>query len=111
MPPSEARQLKAGGIDVSSVHELKIFSEDDPNLLELSTEENRVICTRDADYVRMARADAQHAGIVFFREGSTQYRLHREKSAEYSQSKDFDRDEKPCRVSIASSLTAEESRG
>ncbi|MCY4540484.1 MAG: DUF5615 family PIN-like protein [Chloroflexi bacterium] len=49
MPPSVARQLKASGIDVSSVHELKIFNEDDPNLLELATEEYRVICTRDAD--------------------------------------------------------------
>ena len=69
MPPSVARQLKASGIDVSSVHELEIFSEDDPNLLELATEENRVICTRDADYVRMARAGVQHAGIVFFEKG------------------------------------------
>ena len=69
MPPSVARELKASGIDVSSVHELKIFSEGDPNLLELDTEENRVICTRDADYVRMARAGVQHASIVFFEKG------------------------------------------
>jgi len=69
MPPSVARQLKASGIDVSSVHELEIFGEGDPNLLELATEEKRVICTRDADYVRMARAGAQHAGIVFFEKG------------------------------------------
>jgi len=67
MPPSVAQQLKASGIDVSSVHALEIFSEGDPNLLELATAENRVICTRDADYVRMARAGAQHAGIVFSR--------------------------------------------
>ena len=69
MPPSVAEQLKASGIDVSSVQELKIFSEDDPPLLDLATELNRVICTRDADYVRMARAGAQHAGIVFFEKG------------------------------------------
>ena len=67
MPPSVAQQLKASGIDVSSVHALEIFSEGEPNLLELATEEKRVICTRDADYVRMARAGAQHAGIVFSR--------------------------------------------
>ena len=69
MPPSVAKQLKASGIDVLSVHALEIFSEGDPNLLELATAENRVICTRDADYVRMARAGAQHAGIVFFEKG------------------------------------------
>ncbi len=69
MPPSVAQQLKASGIDVSSVHELKIFSKDDPPLLELATDLNRVICTRDADYVRMARAGIQHAGIVFFEKG------------------------------------------
>lgn len=69
MPPSVAEQLKASGIDVSSVHVLEIFSEGDPNLLELATAENPVICTRDADYVRMARAGAQHAGIVFFEKG------------------------------------------
>ena len=69
MPPSVARELKASGIDVSSVHELEIFSEGDPNLLELATAESRVICTRDADYVRMARAGAQHSGIIFFEKG------------------------------------------
>lgn len=69
MPPGLARQLKESGIDVSSVHKLETFGEDDPNLLELATEENRVMCTRDADYVRMARAGAQHAGIVFFEKG------------------------------------------
>ena len=38
-------------------------------MLDLATAENRVICTRDADYVRMARAGIQHAGIVFFEKG------------------------------------------
>lgn len=69
MQPSVGEQLQASGIDVSSVHALKIFSEGDPNLLELATADNRVTCTRDADYVRMARAGAQHAGIVFFEKG------------------------------------------
>ncbi|MCY4070364.1 MAG: DUF5615 family PIN-like protein [Chloroflexi bacterium] len=69
MPPAVAEQLRIGGIDVSSLHALEIFSEGDPNLLELATAESRVICTRDADYVRMARAGAQHAGIVFFEKG------------------------------------------
>lgn len=54
---------------MSSVHQLEIFGEEDPNLLDLATVENRVICTRDADYVRMARAGVQHAGIVFFEKG------------------------------------------
>ncbi len=69
MPPSVAEELAKSGIDVSSVHKLKIFGEGDPNLLELATSENRVMCTRDADHVRMARAGLQHAGIVFFEKG------------------------------------------
>ena len=69
MPPSVARGLKASGIEVSSVHALKIFGEGDLNLLELATGENRVMCTRDADYVRLAQAGVEHSGIVLFEKG------------------------------------------
>ena len=69
MPPAVADQLRATDIDVSSVHELEIFSEDDPILLELANEVERVICTRDADFVRLAQAGMEHAGIVFFDRG------------------------------------------
>ena len=69
MPPSVAVQLKASGIDVSSVHELKRFSEDDPILLKYAVAQDRVVCTRDADFLRLARAGEQHADIVFFDRG------------------------------------------
>lgn len=69
MPPAVADQLRATDIDVSSVHELQIFSEDDPIVLELANEVERVICTRDADFVRLAQAGMEHAGIVFFDRG------------------------------------------
>lgn len=69
MPPAVADQLRATDIDVSSVHELQIFSEDDPIVLELANEVERVICTRDADFVRLAQAGMEHACIVFFDRG------------------------------------------
>ena len=69
MPPAVADQLRATDIDVSSVHELEIFTEDDPILLELANEVERVICTRDADFLRLAQAGMEHAGIVFFDRG------------------------------------------
>ena len=69
MPPSVAIQLRASGIDVSSVHELKRFSEDDPVLLKYAAAQDRVVCTRDADFLRLARAGEEHAGIIFFNRG------------------------------------------
>ncbi len=51
------------------VHELKRFSEDDPILLELANEVERVICTRDADFIRLAQAGLEHAGVVVFDRG------------------------------------------
>ena len=69
MPPAVAEQFRTNGIDVSSVQELERFSEDDPNLLQYATAVDRVVCTRDADFVRLARAGMEHAGIVFFERG------------------------------------------
>ena len=69
IPPAVAQQLRASGIDVSSVHELGKCGEDDPSLLEYATAKDRVICTRDADFVRLAQAGIEHAGIVFFDRG------------------------------------------
>ena len=64
MPPSVAEQCEQVAL-MSHPYKLEIYSEDDPVLLELAIELERVICTRDAE----AQAGMEHAGIVFFERG------------------------------------------
>ena len=54
---------------MSHPYTLKRFSEDDPILLKYAVAQDRVVCTRDADFLRLARAGEQHADIVFFDRG------------------------------------------
>ena len=69
MPPAVAQQLQANGVEVTSVHELEAFGAGDPDLLQLARDNDWVVCTRDADFLRLARANVEHAGIVFFDRG------------------------------------------
>ena len=111
MPPAVADQLRATDIDVSSVHELEIFSEDDPILLELANEVERVICTHDADFLRLAQAGMEHAGTVFFDRGQRNIGYHGKKFAKHSARHHDGRDEKPGGVSLRSALATEVIRG
>ena len=69
MPGAVAQQLRAKGVAVTSVRELEVFGADDPNLLQLARDREWVVRTRDADFLRLARANVKHAGIVFFDRG------------------------------------------
>lgn len=60
-----AEQLKRRGIDAVTVRDLGLLGDEDINHLERAIAMNRVLCTHDADYVDIASAGKEHAGIVF----------------------------------------------
>ena len=60
-----SEQLDAGGLDVVSAHSLDLLGDDDRNHLERATEMGRVLCTYDADFLRLASEGVEHAGIIF----------------------------------------------
>jgi predicted nuclease of predicted toxin-antitoxin system len=59
-----AEQLTKRGIDVVTARDLNQLGAEDINHLERATEAGRILCTHDADYVDLASAGVQHAGIV-----------------------------------------------
>lgn len=65
VPVQVARQLKSRGIDVVTVRDLGLLGEEDANHLQNATELERVLCTYDTDFLRLAASGLQHAGIVF----------------------------------------------
>ena len=65
VPVQVARQLKSKGIDVVTVRDLDLLGEDDINHLENSTQQGRVLCTYDSDFLNLSASGFQHAGIVF----------------------------------------------
>jgi hypothetical protein len=60
-----AEQLKRRGIEAVTVRELNLLGDEDVNHLHRAAEMGYVLCTYDADYVDMASAGKEHAGIVF----------------------------------------------
>jgi hypothetical protein len=60
-----SEQLAAGGLDVVSAHSLEVLGDDDRNHLERATALRRVLCTYDADFLRLASEGVEHAGIIF----------------------------------------------
>jgi len=60
-----SEQLAVAGVDVVSAHSLDRLGDSDPNHLERATEMGRVLCTYDADFLRIANETTAHAGIVF----------------------------------------------
>ena len=60
-----ATQLARRGIDAATVRDSGRLGGDDLALLQYATEEGRVLCTFDTDFVQLAKIDIEHAGIVF----------------------------------------------
>ena len=85
-----AEQLVRRGIDVVTARDLNQLGAEDINHLEQATEAERVLCTNDADFVDLATAGKQHAGIVFGQQDKRSIgvwvtflaRIHSEYSAE-----------------------------
>jgi predicted nuclease of predicted toxin-antitoxin system len=60
-----AEQLGRRGIDVVTARDLHQLGDDDANHLERATKMGRVLSTHDSDYIDLATAGTQHAGIIF----------------------------------------------
>lgn len=65
VPVAIAEQLKRRGIEAITARDLGRLGNSDLNHLQRAAEMGYVLCTHDADYVEMAAAGAEHAGIVF----------------------------------------------
>jgi predicted nuclease of predicted toxin-antitoxin system len=65
VPVVIADQLRRKGIDVVTVRDIGRLGDSDENHLKRSTEMDRVLCTHDQDFLRLAVAGEQHTGIVF----------------------------------------------
>ena len=57
--------LKLIGIDAVSINEAGKRQSDDEELLGFAKEHDRVIITRDSDFLRLHRKGVEHEGIVF----------------------------------------------
>lgn len=65
VPIQIANQLKSRDTDAITVRDLNLLGEDDVNHLQIATQQGRVLCTYDSDFLDMAASGIQHAGIVF----------------------------------------------
>ena len=65
IPHAVVRGLRARGLDVLSVKEAGLLSATDAEHLERACGEGRVLVTCDADFLRLAPAWPNHAGIAF----------------------------------------------
>lgn len=65
VPLEVSRQLELSGIDVVSAHSLERLGEGDSDHLRRAASAERVLCTHDVDYLRLAAGGTEHAGIVF----------------------------------------------
>ncbi len=59
-----AKQLQRRGIDVVHVRDLHVLGDADENQLQRASEQGRVLCTYDSDFVNLAQQGVEHAGIV-----------------------------------------------
>ena len=64
MPVVIARELRRRGIDTVTVRDLELRGDSDENHLSHANAMGRVLCTMDDDFMKLATAGAEHAGIV-----------------------------------------------
>jgi predicted nuclease of predicted toxin-antitoxin system len=62
-----AAGLRLHGIDLTTTTEAGLLRASDEDQLRFATSEDRVLVTRDADFLRMSAEGAAHAGIAYFR--------------------------------------------
>ena len=56
--------LKARGVDIISVEDANLRGCPDKDILALANKDQRVVVTRDKDFLRLARTE-RHCGIIF----------------------------------------------
>ena len=64
MPVVIARELRRRGIDTVTVRDLELRGDSDENHLSHANAMGRVLCTMDDDFMKLATAGVEHAGIV-----------------------------------------------
>lgn len=60
-----ARALRRHGVDVTNTPETGLRTASDKRQLEFAVNEDRVLVTHDADFLRLAAAGSQHPGIAY----------------------------------------------
>lgn len=63
--PTVAEQLRQHDIDIITVRDLGQLGDSDVNHLHRASDMNRVLCTQDTDFLRLATEWMNHAGIMF----------------------------------------------
>ena len=63
--PDIARALRRHGVDVTTTVEAGLRTESDRAHLAYARQENRVIVTHDANFLRLAAQGVDHAGIAY----------------------------------------------
>ena len=69
--PAIATALRRAGIDVTTTIEAGLRTRDDEAHLQFARTEERVIVTRDQDFLRFAAQKSDHYGIVFYTANQT----------------------------------------
>jgi predicted nuclease of predicted toxin-antitoxin system len=65
-----AHGLRQRGIEVTTTIEANLLGAPDELHLDMARRENRVIFTNDSDFLRLAEASNEHAGIAYCARGS-----------------------------------------
>jgi hypothetical protein len=65
VPIAVAEQLVQHGLDAVSARSLDQLSDSDSNHLQRATEMERIFCTSDEDFLKMAAECTHHTGIAF----------------------------------------------
>lgn len=65
MPIAVADQLRRRSIEVVTVRDLGLLGDSDIDHLARAAAMHYVLCTYDADYVKLASEGMEHAGIIF----------------------------------------------
>ncbi len=90
MPKEAATQLASQGIDVMTTQEAEKCGTGDLDQLRFASQQGRVICSQDKDFLILARTHPAHCGIAFIRFKSSEIgalvkalrELHRAESSE-----------------------------
>jgi len=67
--PAVAEGLRRRGIDVTTTADAGLLGKPDTDQLAFASENDRVLCTMDADFPRLAQRGVAHAGIVYAEQG------------------------------------------
>ena len=70
MAHAVATGLRRRGLDVTTTVEARLLGFPDVDQISFAREENRVIVTQDADFLRLHQAGIPHVGIVFLPSGA-----------------------------------------